>query len=126
MWCVDPKLLCRKHLLGEHLELHMLAGAIKKGRNLKGYIDKGLVELDHIGNRHKEITKEMKRRDYRHNSPLRQPSVSRYKDLGKVNKKKSYMDLITRCNTCEAIILGSIIINSVFGSMFKKKRRSKC
>lgn len=28
MWMVDPKIMCRKHLLGEHLELHMLAGCI--------------------------------------------------------------------------------------------------
>ena len=28
MWGVDPKQMCRQHLLGEHVELHMQAGAV--------------------------------------------------------------------------------------------------
>ena len=34
MWMIDPKLLCRKHLLGEHLEIHMFVGTINKGINV--------------------------------------------------------------------------------------------
>jgi hypothetical protein len=28
MWMVPPKVMCRKHLLGEHVEIHMLAGSL--------------------------------------------------------------------------------------------------
>lgn len=31
MWLVPPSHMCRKHLLGEHVELHMLLGTLKKG-----------------------------------------------------------------------------------------------
>ena len=31
MWNVDPKLMCNKHLLGEHVEMHMFFGTIQKG-----------------------------------------------------------------------------------------------
>jgi len=97
---IDPKLLCRKHLLAEHLECHMLVGAIKKGKNLKGYVDKGLVELDHIGKRHRELVREMKRRGYRHYTPLKQPYVRHYHDVGKVDMHISKIDLILRCDDC--------------------------
>jgi len=26
MWMLNPKALCRKHLMGEHVEIHMLVG----------------------------------------------------------------------------------------------------
>lgn len=48
MWNVDPNLLCRKHLLGEHREMHMLANAICKKRSIAGYLAKGLVEPESI------------------------------------------------------------------------------
>ena len=31
MWLVNPALLCRQHLLGEHVEMHMFAGHILEG-----------------------------------------------------------------------------------------------
>lgn len=71
MWMVNPKKMCRKHLLGEHVELHMFVGTIKKGISIQGYIDNGLVNPRMIKKRHKELVKEMERRGYNHNSPLK-------------------------------------------------------
>ena len=34
MWLVPPSHMCRKHLLGEHVELHMLLGTLKKGKSI--------------------------------------------------------------------------------------------
>ena len=48
MWMVDPSLLCRKHLLGEHLECHMFVGTINKNISIKGYIKNGLCEPDKL------------------------------------------------------------------------------
>lgn len=42
MWMVPPELMCRQHLLGEHVELHMFVGAINKGTSvvtLPGYCE---------------------------------------------------------------------------------------
>lgn len=38
MWGVDPKVLCTKHMIGEHAETHMFLGTIKKGTSIKGLI----------------------------------------------------------------------------------------
>lgn len=98
MWNVDPKLLCRKHLLGEHVEIHMLVGSILKGINLSGYTDTGLVELHTINVRHDQLVTEMKRRKYNHKSPL--PKF-RAKKLGKVDSRRSLRELAQRCPECK-------------------------
>ena len=38
MWMLPPKGLCRKHLLGEHVELHMLLGSMRRGKNIDGFL----------------------------------------------------------------------------------------
>lgn len=70
MWGIDPKKLCRKHLLGEHLEMHMFAGTIDAGTSIKGYIEKKLVNPKLIKQRHDQLSKEMFERGYKHKSPL--------------------------------------------------------
>lgn len=69
-WLVNPNVLCRKHLLGEHVECHMFLGTIKKGSSLSGYISGGLVEVDKIVKRHRELADEMEARGYKHQSPM--------------------------------------------------------
>lgn len=70
MWGIDPKKLCRKHLLGEHVEMHMFAGTINKGISIVGYLSRGLVNPQEIESRHSLLSEEMQRRGYNHNSPL--------------------------------------------------------
>jgi len=98
MWMVDPKILCRQHLLGEHNELHMFAGSIAKGISMKGYIEKGLVEISSIKSRHQELALEMERRGYKHQSSLKE--FTSY-HAGKVSPAKSMTDLICRCQICK-------------------------
>ena len=57
---VDPKILCRRHLLGEHVELHMFVGSINKKISLDGYAKNSLVEVHNIKSRHSQLVKEMK------------------------------------------------------------------
>lgn len=40
-WLVDPRCLCDKHLLGEHVEHHMFIGTLRKNKSIQGYLDKG-------------------------------------------------------------------------------------
>ena len=93
MWNVDPKYMCRQHLLGEHVEMHMFVGIIIKGTSLEGYIRGGLVEVHNIRKRHDELVAEMEKRGFKHHSPI--PDNYRLKLIaGKVDAKRNAVDLI--------------------------------
>lgn len=73
IWDVPAEKLCDKHLLGEHRELHAIWNIITK--NKKGYRNhpetirwKG--KLKALYNRHKKQVKEIKKRGFKHKSPL--------------------------------------------------------
>lgn len=100
MWMVDPKLLCRRHLLGEHVELHMFVGTIDMGNSLKGYVDNGLVEVHNIRSRHAQLVEEMIRRGYNHNSPLQDFDPW---EEGRVDVEANHKDLLSRCEECRRL-----------------------
>lgn len=89
--------MCRRHLLGEHVELHMFVGALNKGISLKGYIDKNLVEVHTIKARHEALVTEMSARHYKHNSPL--PAFVET-TIGVVDPVASTSELLRRCPDC--------------------------
>ena len=98
---VDPKIMCRRHLLGEHVEIHMLVGTINRLKSIRGFLDKGLVEPQSIEHRHASLVTEMTARGYNHKSPL--PSWIHPTVTGlPVDTEKSLTDLINRCPECEA------------------------
>ena len=97
MWMVDPRRLCNQHLLGEHVELHMLVGSIRKKKTLAGFVDGGLVELHNIRQRHRELVVEMKRRGFHHASPL--PAFGTQRG-GKIDRKQNLEELKRRCADC--------------------------
>lgn len=73
IWDIHPKYLCRKHLLGEHRELHAIWNILTK--NKKGY-SKHPETLRWVGKlkalylRHQMLVEEFLKRGYKHNSPL--------------------------------------------------------
>jgi hypothetical protein len=97
MWMIEPGLLCRQHLLGEHNETHMLLGSLKMKKNISGYLKNGLLEPQNLDKRHNELVVEMKRRGYKHKSPL---VVEIEVPVGYVNCSKSVSDLRERCTHC--------------------------
>ena len=101
MWKVDPRVLCREHLLAEHKEMHMFAGSIDHGKNLDGFIRNGIVEIDKVKQRHDELALELEVRGYAHKSPL--PYVQPYetKDVGHINVEASLKTLRDRCANCK-------------------------
>ena len=104
MWLVNPEWLCRKHLLGEHVELHMLLGSIEKDKNLTGFIDGGLIDASQLPSRHTELVEEMERRGYNHNSPIDLTEKAfKYiiSAVGKIDIHKSIWDLQSRCSECK-------------------------
>ncbi len=73
IWDVDPALLCRSHLLGEHRELHGLWNILSRG--LSGYAAhpetrRWRGKRAALYRRHEALVAEMERRGYRHASPL--------------------------------------------------------
>jgi len=97
MWMVSPETMCRKHLLGEHVEIHMLAGSILKGKSIAGFAK--LVEAHSAHQRHWALVMEMERRGYNHRSPLPDFNL----EFGEVNVAKSIMDLHERCPDCKSM-----------------------
>ena len=98
MWMVSPSIMCRKHLLGEHKEIHQLVGSIIRNKSIKGYLDKGLIEVHSIKKRHSELVREMKKRGYSHKSALQKIKLFK---AGKVDVRKSISDLKKRCRECK-------------------------
>lgn len=106
MWMSPPSLLCDQHLLGEHVEIHMFVGTIRKGVSIQGYLDNGLLEPTQIRNRHEALAREMKRRHMTHKSPLPdfpQPDGPTHV----VDPEKSMQELHNRCSKCRALLDGN-------------------
>ena len=103
MWMVAPKYMCRKHLLGEHVETHMFVGCLHRGIRLDGYVDSNCLELTSLRDRHDELAREMEARGYGHWSPIDCFSMSGQSKkvrLSEVNKEASWQLLSERCSLC--------------------------
>jgi hypothetical protein len=107
MWGVDTKKLCNKHLLGEHLEMHMFAGCIKKGISLKGYYENKLVCTNLIKKRHNDLVEEMISRNMKHKSPFSE--IDFFKDFkyGEIDIEANINELMSRCPKCKERFISS-------------------
>ena len=105
MWMVDPKKMCRKHLLGEHVEIHMMVGTLLKGHSIDGFLERGLLEPQSARIRHDSLAAEMQARGYNHSSQL--PQFPRYKCLVRVELERSESELAARCPDCRKLIEGA-------------------
>lgn len=101
---VEPELLCRDHLLGEHNELHKLVGSIRNhphghaiadGQAAKGNIDTSLIQ-----HRHDQLVKELERRGYEHDSPLDWSASEYYAGIGAIDIDENLSELAQRCSDC--------------------------
>ena len=98
MWNISPEFLCNKHLLGEHVEMHMFFGTLNLCKRIDGYISNGLVEVHNIKRRHDELAQEMNKRGYSHKSPIQDSNV--FFKAGFVDVTKSFEELQLRCTEC--------------------------
>lgn len=108
MWMVDPATMCRKHLLGEHVEMHMLLGSMKKGTSLHGFAYNNLIEPSWLINRHEAVANEMIARGYNHKSPMDEEEVRLLLlelppevRSARVIRDASLDDLHARCPDCQ-------------------------
>lgn len=75
IWDIHPKHLCRRHLLGEHRELHAIWNILTKHNRKGGYARhpetlRWVGKLSALYSRHEALVAEMTRRGYKHHSPL--------------------------------------------------------
>lgn len=73
IWDVNPQILCRQHLLGEHRELHALWTILQQDKT--GYRNhpetkRWAGKLAALDKRHQQLVDEMAKRGYTHSSPL--------------------------------------------------------
>lgn len=100
-WMVDPKIMCRKHLLGEHVEHHMFVGTINKGISIAGYLRDNLLEPASLHDRHAELVLEMERRGYNHKSPMPDDiTVKPEEAFVTIDKESALKELLRRCPEC--------------------------
>jgi hypothetical protein len=100
MWMVNPRLMCDQHLLGEHVELHMLVGTLLRKRSVAGFVANKLIEVHNVRARHAQLVDEMTRRGMNHRSPL---PAFRSRRLGKVDAQLNLKELAGRCRHCKAM-----------------------
>lgn len=106
MWMINPKMLCDKHLRGEHGEIHKFLPSFRKGTRVHGRFHPNVqIQFKGYRKRHDRLVKEMKRRGMNHKSPL--VDVPDFKSIYpdyynlKVDKWKSIADLMLRCDDCK-------------------------
>jgi len=106
MWGINPEDMCDKHLLGEHKEMHQIAGTIENHPHGKaialGHVKKGQLDTSLINDRHYELAVEMLNRGMEHDSPID------YHDklgIGEINIFKNRRDLMDRCDDCAKKII---------------------
>lgn len=105
MWMVNPKIMCNQHLLGEHVELHMIISNIRLKKSLTGWINNNCIEPLLIIIRHCNIADEMIRRGFTHQSPcdLRIDELE-YLPFNEINAQvndiASFRELLHRCPKC--------------------------
>lgn len=114
MWMVEPRHMCRKHLMGEHVEMHMFLGSMLKGTSMRGYCANNLMEPAQLKARHDALADEMVRRGYNHSSPMDQGDFETGLFLMpislqtvKIDPVPAAADLFGRCEVCRAMKEGA-------------------
>ena len=108
MWLCDPKILCQKHLCGEHVEMHMFLGSLKKSKKIDGYLNNNLFEPRTLFQRHEDLKNEMIERGYNHKSEMCEEECDCVLDLPtekqywEVDRAKALEDLLSRCPECRS------------------------
>ena len=109
IWDVPPAQLCRKHLLGEHRELHGLWNILTRHNGVGGYSQhpetkRWIGKLRALYNRHELLVAEMNRRGYKHRSDLEEALAT-----GK-ERQSMYIDtleeqiILLRNKNCECLV----------------------
>lgn len=104
MWMLPPDQLCRRHLLGEHGEIHKFRHSFEKRHNMAGRLAPVVqIAPQHMQARHDALAAEMVRRGFCHQSPYLQPDVSHLPAV-EVDIDYNRADLSARCAECAQLL----------------------
>ncbi len=82
----------------------MFVGALKRHKNITGYLKKNLLEPESLVNRHNAIAQEMLNRGYKHLSPIDEPDLSSLSIEERnieIDKRLAKTELFSRCEKCK-------------------------
>ena len=105
MWMLSPKLMCKKHIAGEHGEIHKHLPSLYKGIKIDGrYANIVQIQLNALQSRHDELAQYLN-----HNSPLKinmELIKNNYPEYFYIDVDIEFnkQDLIKRCEQCKQII----------------------
>lgn len=105
MWLLPPARMCRQHLLGEHVECHMLAASLRMGKSIAGHLAAGQLDPSKLDARHAELAAEIARRGWNHKSPLVAPDVAAG-IIGNIDPAANRLLLAERCGECRKRLEG--------------------
>ncbi len=113
MWMIHPSMLCRKHLLGEHGEIHKHRASFVKKQRISGRIFP-IIQIEPLAmkRRHDQLALEIEKRGYLHQSPYKMPSLSylpRSERLATVDPRLNLHDLADRCSACRTRIINYLL-----------------
>ena len=105
---MNPAYLCRKHLLGEHRELHAIWTVIKE--NKKGYLRhpetiRWKNKMPALYKRHELLVKEMETRGYKHHSPLSLVGIKGIDNQVEFVDKPTEQFQILQEKNCECLLI---------------------
>lgn len=108
---VDPRNMCREHLLGNHNECHQLLGYLRAATpdsaaltKLFGHAARGQIDLTQLEDWHDRLADEMERRGFNHDSAL---DVSLTVPIGDGSVTASATNkLPDRCGQCGPTAVG--------------------
>ncbi|MFH1565413.1 MAG: pyrimidine dimer DNA glycosylase/endonuclease V [bacterium] len=104
IWDIFPKKLCNKHLFGEHRELHAIFSILtndKKGYRNHPETKRWVGKLKALYGRHEKLVKEIKRRGYKHQSPLDEKLASGKLKQDEFVNTKAEQKIILKHKDCD-------------------------
>lgn len=109
IWDIEPRYLCRKHLLAEHRELHGLWNILTKHGGRGGYAHhpetlRWVGKLRALYLRHEALVAEFAKRGYNHQTPLDKAlAVGKGVQEDFINPPKEQIEIL-RNKPCECFI----------------------
>lgn len=117
MWAIPTKLLCMKHLVAEHREMHCAYGAVtstKKPKkfNIAGYIN-GLIDFSILKTRHDELVAELDSRSKTKNKFHKTPEIENLPNIisSPIDVQHNWQELYYRCTECRKRMLAGVTAN---------------
>lgn len=113
IWGVDPSLMCKAHLLGEHREMHALISMVRLGtkqKQLEAHCRLQQVAIHEIYDRHEVLAQEISRRGWNHKTPMSEEDKQLLYNDGSIDREANLKLLASRCETCRKLISASIKI----------------